>query len=267
MGNLVQGLVLCLALAAPMVLTAQAQRYPPSQDEDGPSLLNEAEQLFELANQARAQAGVRGVNWDPALSESALEHCELMAQEGPIAHQYAGEPDLATRAGQAGAHFNLIEENVAIGPTPEAIHDAWMRSEGHRANLLNADVDRIGVAVVEARGVLYAAEDFSRAVPVLSRSQVEIVVSRLVSASGVAIVADPTPARAACATDEGMPRSAGGQEPQFAMRWQSGDLTRLPQALVERLASERYRQAAVGSCAPQGAEGSFTVYRVAVLLY
>jgi hypothetical protein len=51
------------------------------------------------------------------------------------------------------------------------------------------------------------------------------------------------------------------------MRWQSGDLTQLPKALVDRLASGNYRQAAVGSCPAQGSQGSFTAYRAAVILY
>ena len=51
------------------------------------------------------------------------------------------------------------------------------------------------------------------------------------------------------------------------MRWQDPDLSRLPQALVDRLASGNYHQAAVGSCPAQIPEGSFTAYRVAVILY
>jgi hypothetical protein len=51
------------------------------------------------------------------------------------------------------------------------------------------------------------------------------------------------------------------------MRWQEADLTHLPQALVDRLASGSYRQAAVGSCPAENVEGSFSAYRVAVLLY
>ena len=86
-----------------------------------------------------------------------------MAQEGPIAHQYGGEADLSGRAAQAGAHFSVIEENVAVGPSADAIHEEWMHSPGHRANLLRPDVDRVGVAVVAARGVLYAVADYSRA--------------------------------------------------------------------------------------------------------
>ena len=44
------------------------------------------------------------------------------------------------------------------------IHDEWMQSPGHRTNLLNPDVDHVGVAVVESRGVLYAVADYERAV-------------------------------------------------------------------------------------------------------
>jgi hypothetical protein len=51
------------------------------------------------------------------------------------------------------------------------------------------------------------------------------------------------------------------------MLWQDADLSRLPGQLVERLGSGHYREAAVGSCPAQNLAGSFTVYRVAVLLY
>ena len=39
------------------------------------------------------------------------------------------------------------------------------------------------------------------------------------------------------------------------MRWQDADLTRLPQALVQKLASGNYRQAMVGSCPAHGHGG------------
>jgi hypothetical protein len=240
-----------------------------SQAPDGSSgnLQAEARQILALANQARIQAGVGRLDWDPALAAAALVHCERMAEEGPIAHQYSGEADLTTRTAEAGAHFSVIEENVAVGPSADAIHEEWMHSPGHRANLLSPDVDRVGVAVVAARGVLYAVADYSRGVEQLSAAQVEARVAALIRVSGVAILRDPSVARAACASDEGMPRAESGETPRFVMRWQAGDLTELPKALVDRLASGNYRQASVGSCPAQGSKGSFTAYRVAVVLY
>jgi len=254
-----------LLAALPALVAAQiaAQGSPDGRG----NLAAEAEEIRAMANEERAQAGVGRLEWDQALAAAALQHCLHMAAEGPISHQYSGEPDLSARAAQAGAHFSVIEENVAVGPSADAIHEEWMQSPGHRANLLSPDVDRVGVAVVAARGVLYAVADYSRAVEQLSASQVEARVAALVRVSGVAILRDPTLARAACVTDRGMPRAEGSEMPHFVMRWQGGDLSRLPQALVDRLSSGNYRQAAVGSCPAQVTKGAFSAYRVAVILY
>jgi hypothetical protein len=267
MRDLARVFFLLLAVAAVWHVAARAQASWPAQDEGGGNRYAEAGQIFARANQARAQAGVGRLQWDPALAAAALYHCQLMAAEGPIAHRYSGEADVSGRAAQAGAHFSVIEENVAMGPSADVIHEEWMQSPGHRSNLLSPDVDHVGVAVVAARGELYAVADYSRAVQQLSAPQVEARVASLIRVSGVAILGDPSAARAACTSDSGMPRTADGPMPRFIMRWQDADLTRLPQALAQKLASGNYRQAAVGSCPAQIAEGAFTAYRVAVLLY
>ncbi len=260
-------LLVILAAVMPSLVFAQPQYGAPMRDGGAPDQRAASEQIFALANEARAQAGVGRLQWDPALADAALQHCRRMAQEGPIAHRYGGEPDLSGRAAQAGAHFSVIEENVAVGPSADAIHEEWMHSPGHRQNLLSPDVDRVGVAVVAARGVLYAVADYSRAVQQLSAPQAEAKVAALIRVSGVTILRDSTLAREACAEDEGVPRGGGGLPVRFVMRWQAADLTRLPQALVDKLASGSYREAAVGSCPAQVAGGAFAAYRVAVLLY
>jgi hypothetical protein len=261
-----QSLVLCLMVVTPVFLAA-ARPPQASRSEGMQTIQPEAGLIMALANQARAAQGAGPLRWDPALALAAQQHCLRMAAEGPIAHRYGGEPDVAGRASQAGAHFSLIEENVAIGPNPAAIHQEWMHSPGHRSNLLNPEVDRVGVAVVASRGVLYAVADYDRAVPMLAQAQVETAVAALIRVSGVTILRDPSAARAACATSHGLSRSFVGPQPTFIMRWQDSDLHHLPQVLVDRLATGGFRQASVGSCAPQGDEGAFTAYRVAVLLY
>jgi uncharacterized protein YkwD len=226
-----------------------------------------AEQLFALANQARARAGVGALHWNPALTEAALKHCQRMVAEGPIAHRYGGEADLSGRAAAAGAHFSLIEENVAVGPYAESIQQGWMNSPGHRENMLSPDVDHVGIAVVAARGVLYAVADFTRAVAVETPAQVEASIAELIRMGGMRVRRDPHDARLACATSNGLPRGITGGEPGFVMRWQGADLSHLPQALVDRLGSGRYHEADVGSCPAQESEGAFSSYRLAVLLY
>jgi len=258
-----QGFIVFLAMLAQAAF-AQPPPASSSRIESSPAIQPEAWKLVVLANQARAAAGAGPLQWDAALAAAALQHCLRMAAEGPIAHQYAGEPDVVGRAGLAGARFSLIEENVAIGPTPEAIHEGWMHSPGHRSNLLNPDVDRVGVAVVASRGGLYAVADYARCVALLTQAQVETAVAALVRSQGLTILADPAAARAYCEEAKG---AIGKSQPSFLMRWQDPDLSRLPRPLVDRIATGEYRRAAVGSCPPRGVEGAFTLYRVAVLLY
>lgn len=251
---------LSLLLLAP-VASAQAGRA------DRGAIQPEAWQLLQLANRARAGAGAAPLRWDAALAAAARRHCLRMAAEGALSHQFANEPELSARAQAAGARFSLIEENVAVAPNPAEIHDAWMHSPPHRTNLLNPDVDRVGIAVVAGRGGIFAVADYERTVPLLTQEQVENTVASLVLAGGVALLSDPSLARAACAMSEGLPRAPSGPQPRFVMRWQDAELAQLPDALTSRLASGKYRQAAIGSCPPQGQQGSFTAYRLAVLLY
>ena len=133
--------------------------------------------------------------------------------------------------------------------------------------MLNPEVDRVGIAVVASRGVLYATADYARGVQALSQTEIEKLVAELIRPSGVALGGSTSLARAACPMENGVPRSSGSMQPLFVMRWQDSDLSRLPKELSRELASGQYREASVGSCDPSGGVGSFTAYRVAVLLY
>jgi uncharacterized protein YkwD len=257
-----------LWLAASAVSFAQAPSNSATQAAAPQVLAARAHQLFMLANQSRAAVSAAQLQWDAGLAEAALQHCLRMAVEGPIEHRYQGEADLTERAGSAGAHFSIIEENIAVGSYVDTIHQGWLDSPAHRANLLNPDVDRVGVAVVASQGVIFAVADYARAVPVLSPAEVEAAVASLIHAEGVGIHRDPADARAACLLEEGVPAPPPDPRPRYVMRLQAGDLTtRLPQELIDMLRSRQYRRAAVGSCPSRDVGGPFTVYRIAVLLY
>lgn len=225
-----------------------------------------AEQLFTLGNEARVNHGARPLQWDTELAAAAMRHCMRMAAEGSISHRYDGEPDLTERAGSAGAHFSMIEENVAVASYVDMIQEGWMHSTGHRENLLNPEVDRVGIAVVASQGMLFAVEDFARGVAELTPAQVESTVAGLVRARRVSIYRDAGDARRACELDKGVPASSDPL-PRFIMRWQSADLSSLPEELASQLDSGQYRRAAVGACTAMDVRGRFTSYRVAVLLY
>jgi Cysteine-rich secretory protein family len=260
-----KALIVCVLLAMPATLLGQ--QHENGRAANGTIVHSAAEQLFELANKARAEQGAPELKWDPALAVAALRHCQRMAAEGPIAHRYNGEMSLSERASAAGAHFSLIEENVAVGEYPAQIEEAWLHSPEHRANLLNQQVNRAGIGVVESKGALYAVEDLDRGVEVLSAAEVEQEVEGLMRVSGIAIRPSHGDARAACTMNQGLPARPSGGTPIFVMRWQGADLSKLPSQLTDRLASGRFRSAAVGACPAESSQSSFTMYRVAVLLY
>jgi len=110
--------------------------------------------------------------------------------------------------------------------------------QGHRDNLLNPAVDRLGVAVVARGSRLYAVEDFSRGVQVLTMEQVEARISSLMQENGIAAHVNSVGARLACAQDHGLPVSLDNRRPEFIMRWQDAELQRLPGALLDRMQLE-----------------------------
>jgi hypothetical protein len=186
-----------------------------------------------------------------------------MVKHRTISHQFPGEEDLAARAGDAGAHFSLVTENVAEAPNSAEIHDLWMNSEGHRANLLDPNVDSVGIAVIQSRGEYYAVEDFAHTVQRLSLAQQEATVSGLLANSGLQLDPPNEDARQTCQLSTGF---AGSRRPWFVMRYTSSDIYRLPDQLATRIASGRYREAVVGACVPER-HTPFTSYSIAVLLY
>jgi uncharacterized protein YkwD len=120
-------------------------------------------ELFAAVNQARRGQGLQPLRWDESLAAAARRHAMLMAERGSAQHGFEGEPSLSTRVKQAGARFTWLSENVTLGPTPEFIHVQFMKSPSHRANILDRDMDSIGIGVVEEHGQLFAVEDMSQA--------------------------------------------------------------------------------------------------------
>jgi uncharacterized protein YkwD len=120
-------------------------------------------QLFNAVNQERKARGLPTLKPDEALATAARTHAQLMAEKGIVSHQLPGEPNLLTRAKAAGAHFTWISENVDEGPNPTAIHQSFMKSPQHRANILDTDMDSAGIGIAERNGHLFAVEDFSKA--------------------------------------------------------------------------------------------------------
>jgi len=119
--------------------------------------------LLDAVNQERRSHGLNPLRWDDALANAARKHAQRMAEQRTISHQFPGEPNLLSRARAAGVHFSWLSENVDEGQNARAIHQSFMKSALHRANILDKDMDSAGIGVVERDGQLFAVEDFSKA--------------------------------------------------------------------------------------------------------
>jgi uncharacterized protein YkwD len=246
-----------LLLATAPVLHAQRDL----QTEDS---LTVAEQyLLAAANQDRANQGLPALRLDPVLSQASAFHAREMAEHAAISHQFADEPELAERGSSAGVRFSLISENVGEAPTSVIIHNLWMHSPGHRANLLDPHVNTIGIAIVSRDHQLYAVEDFASTVEPLTLTQQERAVAGVIAQSGLEIANTTKDARETCTMPTGY---AGSRRPWYIMRYTAASLNEIPIQLKTRLTSGKYHQAVVGACSANGSS-PFTSYNIAVLLY
>lgn len=249
------------SLAALLLLSSRALT---AQSFESSGNLTVAEQyLLAAANEDRVNQGLQPLRFDPVLAEASAIHAREMAAHAEISHQFDGEPALAARGANAGAHFSLITENVAEAPTSVIIHNLWMHSPGHRANLLDPNVDSIGIAIVTRDHQLYAVEDFASNVQTLSLNQQERTVASVIAQSGMHVTETTEEARQTCTMSTGY---AGSRQPWYIMRYTAGSLNQIPSQLKSKLASGKYHQAVVGACSVTR-NSPFTAYNIAVLLY
>jgi len=219
--------------------------------------------LFDSANRERAARHLPVLKWDEGLARAARKHAELMAEQDLLEHRLPGEPDLPTRARESGATFSHITENIGMAVDAYKFHDGWMQSPGHRANILDQVADSIGIAVVQSESELYAVEDFSRAVVVLSMEEQEKRVGEMLASQGLRLLNIGNEARKSCELDRD---HVGNSKPKYITHYETPDPSQLPENVEKEIQSRRYKSAAVGAC-PQREASGFTRFRIVVLLY
>jgi uncharacterized protein YkwD len=102
----------------------------------------------------RKSYGLPAVTVDPKLSELARQQATAMAERGSMDHNvYASFRSRMASYGSAPAGENLAMGTKTFGDT----FATWKSSPGHNANLLKANLTRIGVASASRHGTTYWA--------------------------------------------------------------------------------------------------------------
>lgn len=115
----------------------------PDEPEAGDSM---EMQVVELVNEARAAYGLQPLSYSAELSEGARLKSQDMSDNGYFDHNSPTYGTPFQMMKQLGISYQSAGENIAKGYTSaEAVVNAWMNSEGHRANILNKNYTQIGV--------------------------------------------------------------------------------------------------------------------------
>lgn len=113
-------------------------------------------QVIQLTNQERAKYGLKPLkaNWE--LSRVARYKSADMRDKGYFSHTsptYGSPFDMIK---SFGLSYRSAGENIAAGQTsPQQVVQAWMNSEGHRANILSSDFTEIGVGYAKGGSQRY----------------------------------------------------------------------------------------------------------------
>ena len=128
-----------------MMLSMAVAGEPTLADGTCSVLTSGENQIVEKTNSARAESGLPTLVIDCRLMGSARRHAQRMANAMSLYHSSG------------------VAENIAYGqPFAADAVVTWLRSPGHRANMLNRNYRRIGVAgFIGPDGKAYWVQQFS----------------------------------------------------------------------------------------------------------
>lgn len=129
------GLLLALSLAPPVTA--------------GP-----AETVLTAINAARAKAGCGPLHVNGKLVAAARAHAKAMAEQNFFGHAGKDGSRFSSRIKGQGYSYRTAAENIAAGQkSASQVVNSWLKSAGHRRNILNCRMTETGIAVV------YQADD------------------------------------------------------------------------------------------------------------
>lgn len=113
------------------------------------------QEVLDLVNKERAAYGLSALQADSKVQAAAKTRANEILKS--FSHTRPDGRAFSTALNEAGATYSGAGENIAKGQrTPEEVVNAWMNSEGHRANILNSKYKYLGVGCVKSGSSSYA---------------------------------------------------------------------------------------------------------------
>jgi uncharacterized protein YkwD len=106
--------------------------------------------VLRLMNDYRAQEGLTPLNEDALLDEAAADRMRHMEEESFWSHESPDGLSPFHWLDQRQYRYRTAGENLASGfETARLLVQSWMESRGHRANILSADYEDCGIAIID----------------------------------------------------------------------------------------------------------------------
>jgi uncharacterized YkwD family protein len=106
------------------------------------------QEVIDLTNKEREKNGLSSLKSDSELSNVAQVKSEDMVKKDYFSHTSPTYGSPFEMMENFGIEYSTAAENIAAGQkSPEAVVNAWMKSAGHRKNILNKQVTHIGVGI------------------------------------------------------------------------------------------------------------------------
>ncbi|NLA37424.1 MAG: transporter [Actinobacteria bacterium] len=100
----------------------------------------ERDEVINLVNQTRAANGLGQLKANPQLSLKADNWAQKLRNDCRLSH--------SRLADGAPNEWKKLGENVGYGGTIVQVHDAYLNSPGHRANIMDPSFNSMGAAAV-----------------------------------------------------------------------------------------------------------------------
>ena len=154
------------------------------------------QELCDLINRERAKQGIPLLQISKSLIPIARSHSQDMASQFELTHNSRDGKAYSQRLQEAGLFFKGTGENIAFSQSflPEAIHDSFMRSKGHRENILDPRFDTIGIGVFYNKNKgYYITQDFLTSLEAKSEKEFREMLEKQINARRAQKGLDPIP--------------------------------------------------------------------------
>lgn len=127
--------------------TTTTSNNPTNSNNPNSEFTADAQELLKLVNQERVSRGLNPLTLNKELSDSAFKHSKDMKDNiKNLNHTGSDGSQFWERAKRDNYQGSAKGENIAWGQrTPQQVHNAWMNSPPHRANILTEGITEMGI--------------------------------------------------------------------------------------------------------------------------